>query len=156
MNNTTRSTRYTSISYIDTLRGFDPAYTLLYRFGSGLGCTIRQLISLKVKDIKNRERLKAYVGPLHVLRSWTIPISLQDEIRIYTEGRSDSDPLFTLSDGAEISEDMVPSVFEDLGVVNGSFLPIVMGIYYEKTGDLSYPMHMLDAAADEAKQLMRI
>ena len=151
-----RRTRHTRISHVDTLSGYDPAYTLLYKIGAGLGCTIRQLLSLKVKDVRNQTCLKMHVGPLHVLRSWHVPSSLQNEIRAYTSGRSGSDPLFTLSDGVEISEDMIPSDFEDIGVVDGSFLPIVMEIYYEKTGDLSYPMHMLDATADEAKQLMRI
>lgn len=149
-----RRTHHTSISHVDTLLGFDPAYTLLYKIGSGLGCTIRQLLSLKVKDIRNQTCLKMHVGPLHVLRSWHVPSSLQNEIRAYTAGRSGSDPLFTLSDGVEISEDMIPSHFEDIGVVNGSFLPIVMKTYYEKTGDLDYPMHMMTMPLDSARVLL--
>lgn len=156
MNSTiTRRTRYTRICRIDTLSGFDPAYRLMYQIGSGLGCTIRQLLSLTVDQVKNRDCLEAYVGPLQIRRSWHIPADVQEEIRAYTEGRTGTDPLFILQDGSELTARQVSDVFDSLCLVGDSFLPITMRHYYDITDDIAYPAHMLQTSEPEALQLMQ-
>ena len=156
MNSTiTRRTRHTRISHIDTLSGFDPAYRLMYQIGSGLGCTIRQLLSLTVDQVKNRDCLEAYVGPLQIRRSWHLPADVQEEIRAYTEGRTGTAPLFILQDGSKLTVRHVSDIFDSLCLVNGSFLPITMRHYYDVTGDIAFPAHMLQTSESEALQLMQ-
>ncbi len=151
-----RRTRHTRISHVDTLSGYDPAYTLLYKIGAGLGCTIRQLLSLTVDQVKNRDYLKAYVGPLQIRRSWHIPADVQEEIRAYTKGRTGSAPLFILQNGSRLTARQACDVFDNLGLVDGSFLPITMRRYYDVTGDIIFPAHMLQTTEQEALQLIQV
>jgi len=154
-NKITRRTCHTSISHV-TLSGYDPAYTLMYQIGSGLGCTIRQLLSITVDQVKNRDCLEAYVGPLQIRRNWHIPADIQEEIRAYTEGRTDTDPLFILHNGSRLTARQVSNTFDNIGLVNESFLPITMKRYYDITGDVTYPAHMLQTSEPEALQLMQV
>ena len=151
----TRRTRHTRISHIDILSGFDSAYTLMYQIGSGLGCTIRQLLSLTVDQVKNRDCLEAYVGPLQIRRCWHIPADVREDIKMYTEGRTGTDSLFILQDGSRLTAGQVSNTFDSFGLMDGSFLPITMRRYYDVTGDIAYPAHMLQTSKSEALQLIQ-
>lgn len=98
---------------------------LFYNIGTGLGANVDQLLDLTSADIIDGA-LSIHVGPLHIRRTYVLPEDVANAV-LQKPGR-----IF------QMTRDEAVTVF---GVED--FLPLTMQRYYNETGDIYYPMHIL-------------
>ena len=105
---------------------------LLYTIGVGLGANIDQILELTTDNITDGY-ISLHVGPLHIQRTYLLPEDIKETIQA-REGK-----IFTLSRDAALAS---------LGIKD--FLPLTMSRYYDETGDIYYPMHIMGIEDEEA------
>jgi len=105
---------------------------LLYTIGDGLGGNIDQLLELTTDDITDGY-ISLHVGPLHIQRTYLLPADIKETLQART-GK-----IFSLSRDDALAS---PGIKD--------FLPLTMRRYYDETGDIYYPMHIMDIDDEEA------
>ena len=131
----------------ERLAKIDPAYRVLYQLGCGTGAELHQLLELPVEDVLDKDHISMKVGPRNVVRTFNFPKSFRDELRAYIGDRRGM--LFVLRNGLEMDETEAAIVLSECGV-NKSFLQILLRRYYDETGDIEYPKHMMKLSPEES------
>ena len=132
---------------IERLEKIDSGYRILYRLGCGTGAELHQLLKLTVDDVLDKDHISMKVGPRNVLRTFNFPNDFRDDLRTYIGDRRGM--LFVLADGSEMNETEAAKVLRENGV-NKSFLQILLRQYYDESGDIEYPKHMMKLSPEES------
>ena len=98
---------------------------LFCTIGLGLGATVDQLLGLTGDDVTDGY-ISLHVGPLRIQRTYVLPEEAAKSIQNRT-GK-----IFSMS-----REEALTTAGTD------DFLPLTMQRYYNETGDIYYPMHIM-------------
>ena len=71
----------------EKLKSMDEKYYIMFEIGVGTGMQLQEILKLKVKDVRDKDEIEAYIGTKHIRRTFRFPESLKQEILAYTEGK---------------------------------------------------------------------
>lgn len=140
----------------DALREVDDKYYILFEIGVGTGMQLQEILKLKNKDVRGKDKIEASIGTKNITRKFEFPEELQNIIMDYTEGK---DPDAFLIQGhasspAALSREQAYRVFKSIGKEMGlnsigaqTMRKTFAWRYYKNTGDIYYLQNLLNHAS---------
>lgn len=140
----------------NALREVDDKYYILFEIGVGTGMQLQEILKLKNKDVRGKDKIEASIGTKNITRKFEFSEELQKIIMDYTEGK---DPDAFLIQGhatspAALSREQAYRVFKSIGKDMGlnsigaqTMRKTFAWRYYKSTGDIYYLQNLLNHAS---------
>lgn len=140
----------------EKLKSMDEKYYIMFEIGVGTGMQLQEILKLKVKDVRGKDEIEAYIGTKHIRRTFRFPEELKEEIMKYTD---DMDPDEYLIQGYASSKEALSreQAYRALKNAGRSIGLTSIGAqtmrktfawrYYRETGDIYYLQNLLNHAS---------
>ena len=140
----------------EKLKTMDEKYYIMFEIGVGTGMQLQEILRLKVKDVRDRDMIEAYIGTKHIKRTFLFPEELKQEILSYTEKMDPEEYLiqgYTSSKEA-LSREQAYRALKNAGRSIGltsigaqTMRKTFAWRYYRDTGDIYYLQNLLNHAS---------
>ena len=140
----------------EKLKSMDEKYYIMFEIGVGTGMQLQEILKLKVKDVRDKEEIEAYIGTKHIRRTFCFPESLKQEILAYTEGKDPEEYLIQgyASSKEALSREQAYRALKNAGRSIGltsigaqTMRKTFAWRYYKETGDIYYLQNLLNHAS---------
>ncbi len=140
----------------DRLKEMDDKYYIMFEIGVGTGMQLQDILKLKVKDVRGKDFIEAFIGTKNIRRTFRFPESLKEIIAAYTE---DKDPeryliLGHASSPEALSREQAYRALKSAGRHVGlnsigaqTMRKTFAWRYYRETGDIYYLQNLLNHAS---------
>ena len=140
----------------DRLKQMDEKYYIMFEIGVGTGMQLQDILKLKVKDVRGKDRIEAYIGTKNIKRTFVFSDKLKEEIRMFTEGKPDDAYLIIghASSPEPLSREQAYRALKSAGRHIGlasigaqTMRKTFAWRYYKETGDIYYLQNLLNHAS---------
>ena len=140
----------------DRLKQMDEKYYIMFEIGVGTGMQLQDILKLKVKDVRGKDYIEAYIGTKNIRRSFNFSDELKEEIDRFTEGKSPEEYLITghASSPEPLSREQAYRALKSAGHSIGlasigaqTMRKTFAWRYYKETGDIYYLQNLLNHAS---------
>ena len=140
----------------EKLKTMDEKYYIMFEIGVGTGMQLQEILRLKVKDVRDKDMIEAYIGTKHIKRTFLFPEELRSEIRSYTENLDPEDYLIQgyASSKEALSREQAYRALKNAGRSIGltsigaqTMRKTFAWRYYRETGDIYYLQNLLNHAS---------
>lgn len=138
------------------LKEVDDKYYILFEIGVGTGLQLQEILKFRIKDIRGKEEIEAFIGTKGIKRIFQIPEELREVIRQYTEGKEQEAYLIQGHSGSDaaLSREQAYRVFKSVGKSMGlnsigaqTMRKTFAWRYYKATNDIYYLQNLLNHAS---------
>ena len=143
-------------NFKDKLREMDDKYYIMFEIGTGTGMQLQDILKLKVKDVRGKDEIQAYIGTKQILRTFRFPKELQEDIRRFTDGKDPESYLILghASSPEALSREQAYRALKSAGRSIGltsigaqTMRKTFAWRYYKETGDIYYLQNLLNHAS---------
>ncbi len=140
----------------DRLKQMDEKYYIMFEIGVGTGMQLQDILKLKVKDVRGKDKIEAYIGTKNIKRTFVFSDSLKEEIRQFTEGKPEEAFLIIghASSPEALSREQAYRALKSAGRYIGlasigaqTMRKTFAWRYYKETGDIYYLQNLLNHAS---------
>ena len=140
----------------DRLRQMDEKYYIMFEIGVGTGMQLQDILQLKVKDVRDKDFIEAYIGTKNIKRTFNFTPELKEEIRLFTEGKDPESYLIIghASSPEPLSREQAYRALKSAGRSIGlssigaqTMRKTFAWRYYKETGDIYYLQNLLNHAS---------
>ncbi len=140
----------------DALKEVDDKYYILFEIGVGTGMQLQEILKIRNKDIRGKDKIEANIGTKNVRRTFTIPPDLKQTILEFTEGKDPDAYLIQghTSSQQPLSREQAYRVFKSVGKEMGlnsigaqTMRKTFAWRYYKNTNDIYYLQNLLNHAS---------
>jgi len=140
----------------DRLKQMDEKYYIMFEIGVGTGMQLQDILKLKVKDVRGKDKIEAYIGTKNIKRTFVFSDSLKEEIRQFTEGKPEDAFLIIghASSPEALSREQAYRALKSAGRHIGlasigaqTMRKTFAWRYYKETGDIYYLQNLLNHAS---------
>lgn len=131
-------------------------YSIMFELGSETGMSLKDLLNLRIKDLKDKDTLTALIGKQNCQISYVLPDALKQDIAKLTAGQDPEEYLFRRSSnhGNALTRETVFRVMKKAGLDAGlrsigaqTMRKTFAWRYYKRTGDIYYLQHLFNHAS---------
>ena len=140
----------------EELKQMDDKYIIMFEIGVGTGMQLQDILKLKVKDVRGKDKIEAYIGTKNIKRTFVFSDSLKEEIRQFTEGKPEEAFLIIghASSPEALSREQAYRALKSAGRYIGlasigaqTMRKTFAWRYYKETGDIYYLQNLLNHAS---------
>ena len=140
----------------DRLKQMDEKYYIMFEIGVGTGMQLQDILKLKVKDVRGKDSIEAYIGTKNIKRTFIFSPELKAEISAFTEGKNDDAYLIIghASSPEALSREQAYRALKSAGRYIGlasigaqTMRKTFAWRYYKETGDIYYLQNLLNHAS---------
>ena len=138
------------------LREAGDKYYIMFELGVGTGMQLQDILSLKIKDVLNKNSITVKIGTKNIERTFKIPSSLKKTIKDYTRGKNPDNYLITgHSNSPEpLSREQAYRTFKSVGKLMGlssigaqTMRKTFAWKYFKETSDIYYLQNLFNHAS---------
>ena len=140
----------------DRLKQMDEKYYIMFEIGVGTGMQLQDILKLKVKDVRDKDYIEAYIGTKNIRRTFNFSPALKKEINEFTKGKGPEEYLITghASSPEALSREQAYRALKNAGRNIGlasigaqTMRKTFAWRYYKETGDIYYLQNLLNHAS---------
>ena len=140
----------------ERLRQMDEKYYIMFEIGVGTGMQLQEILRLRVKDVRDKDEIEAYIGTKQIKRTFRFPQELKEEIIAYTDGKDPEEYLIQgyASSSEPLSREQAYRALKNAGKSIGltsigaqTMRKTFAWRYYKETGDIYYLQNLLNHAS---------
>lgn len=140
----------------ERLRKIDDKYYIMFVIGIETGMMLQNILALKIKDIYNKDVIKAEIGTKKIVREFKVPADVKKIINDFCEGKDMEDYVVTGHVGSKnpVSREQAYRILKGVGKELGlssigaqTMRKTFAWRYYKQTGDIYYLQNMLNHAS---------
>ena len=140
----------------EKLKSMDDKYYIMFEIGVGTGMQLQEILRLRVKDVRDKDEIEAYIGTKHIRRTFRFPDELKKEILLFTEGKDPEEYLIQgyASSKEALSREQAYRALKNAGRNIGltsigaqTMRKTFAWKYYKETGDIYYLQNLLNHAS---------
>ena len=138
------------------LKQMDEKYYIMFEIGVGTGMQLQDILKLKVKDVRGKEYIEAYIGTKNIKRTFNFSDELMKEIEEFTKDKDPDEYLITghASSPEALSREQAYRALKSAGRSIGlasigaqTMRKTFAWRYYKETGDIYYLQNLLNHAS---------
>jgi integrase len=138
------------------LKALDLKYYIMFEIGIGTGMQLQEILKLKNKDVRGKDKLVVTIGTKGTEREYTFSPELKKIIEDYTKDKDPDGFLITghASSSAALSREQAYRVFKSVGRSMGissigaqTMRKTFAWRYYKETGDIYYLQELFNHAS---------
>ena len=131
-------------------------YYIMFELGVGTGMQLQDILSLKIKDVLNKNSITVKIGTKNIERTFKISSSLKKTIKDYTRGKNPDNYLITgHSNSPEpLSREQAYRTFKSVGKLMGlssigaqTMRKTFAWKYFKETSDIYYLQNLFNHAS---------
>ena len=146
----------TLVTFQQKLREVDDKYYIMFMIGVETGMSLQNILQLKVKDVLNKDVIKAVIGTKSIVTEYHVPEDVKKIISDYCKNKKANDYLIVgyLGDSQPVSREQAYRVLRSVGKEIGlasigaqTMRKTFAWRYYKRTNDIYYLQNAFNHAS---------